>query len=562
MEINKRQPLKELLTTVANKLSANNSARIEINKLKRRFRLSSLELIAFSYLYNCWINQINSEGNIPLFKIGKGLYSIIGKGREIENILDRLVSLKLIELASGTLSNTSSYRLEASVINSIKEDKVPFIMRSEPNIWYLCDQLSFCFDFIKKKAKSRFHAERMLLRMEDDFKELNACRLIFDMKLSYEERLIYYYMIFHVANGNCCIDSSELLEEFNVPFSRLMPFRYALIEGNSPFIEAGIFQSGREKIVKQGNIKLFPTDKWLKEIFGENYVWICNKAEFQRNIYGKSQEDEFRILDPRDIRKVELFHNLSDSSLLKQIQQMLVHENYQKSIELLKSEHEKQGITILLSGGPGTGKTETVRQWARLTGRSIFWLDFAEMTNSLVGESEKSVRKVFSDYHRNIVIDKNAPILLLNEADGLLGKRTKVRQAVDRMNNTIQNILLEELEQFEGILIATTNNTENIDSAFMRRFLFKIQIGKPDQATRFLMTKERLPFMTNEQHMVLAEIPFSGGHLDNIARRSLMHRVMNYSYPDLPTISNWFKEENIFYQSNSQNGIGYLRAKC
>ena len=61
---------------------------------------------------------------------------------------------------------------------------------------------------------------------------------------------------------------------------------------------------------------------------------------------------------------------------------------------------------------------------------------------------------------------EQTPILLFNESDALIGKRINVTSSVDQMNNSMQNILLQELEDFKGILMATTNLTSNLDEAF------------------------------------------------------------------------------------------------
>ena len=72
-----------------------------------------------------------------------------------------------------------------------------------------------------------------------------------------------------------------------------------------------------------------------------------------------------------------------------------------------------------------------------------------------------------------------APILLFNEADAIFGVRKNgAENAVDKMENTIQNIILQEMEDLNGILIATTNLATNLDSAFERRFLYKIEFEK------------------------------------------------------------------------------------
>ena len=137
-----------------------------------------------------------------------------------------------------------------------------------------------------------------------------------------------------------------------------------------------------------------------------------------------------------------------------------------------------QGFCCIFYGAPGTGKTETVYKLARQTGRDIMRVDVNKIKSCWVGESEKNIKAAF-DRYRNICKNSPlAPILLFNEADAILGIRMEgASNAVDKMENSIQNIILQEMESIEGIMIATTNLTTNLDKAFERRFLYKIRLS-------------------------------------------------------------------------------------
>ena len=110
-----------------------------------------------------------------------------------------------------------------------------------------------------------------------------------------------------------------------------------------------------------------------------------------------------------------------------------------------------------------------------------------------VGESEKNVRKIFDDYKEISKKIKNEPVLLLDEADQFLSLRASSGNATEKMHNQMQNIFLEQIEKFSGILIATTNLIETIDSAFSRRFNYKIEFRRPTQEQRESIWKKYLP---------------------------------------------------------------------
>ena len=188
----------------------------------------------------------------------------------------------------------------------------------------------------------------------------------------------------------------------------------------------------------------------------------------------------------------------------------------------------RPGFACLFYGGPGTGKTETVIQLAHATGREIVQVNVANLRNMYVGESEKNVQRIFDDYAEKLEESDVTPILLFNEADGIFGNRyTGVSDAVDQMNNTIQNIILQNMETFEGILIATTNLTDNFDKAFERRFLFKIYFEKPKAEVRKLIWMSVLPKLSADDAAILTtRYNFSGAMIENVAKKLTIEEVL------------------------------------
>ncbi len=157
---------------------------------------------------------------------------------------------------------------------------------------------------------------------------------------------------------------------------------------------------------------------------------------------------------------------------------------------------KRRGIDarIIFYGPPGTGKTVTAMGLAKTLKKPILSFDCSKILSMYVGESEKNVRKIFDDFRELSAKAKVEPILLLNEADQFLSARSQgTGSSADKMHNQMQNIFLEQIERFEGILIATTNLLENIDKAFSRRFNFKIEFKKPDAAQRLRLWQMMLP---------------------------------------------------------------------
>jgi len=188
---------------------------------------------------------------------------------------------------------------------------------------------------------------------------------------------------------------------------------------------------------------------------------------------------------------------------------------------------KRKGIDakIIFYGSPGTGKTMTAVSLAKSLKRPILSFDCSKILSMYVGESEKNVRKIFDDFK---ILSKKAkvdPILLLNEADQFLSSRTQgVGSSSDKMHNQMQNIFLEQIEQFEGILIATTNLLDNIDKAFSRRFNYKIEFKKPGRKQRkrlwHFMLPEKADYEESFELDELSKYELTGGQINLIVRNT------------------------------------------
>ena len=157
---------------------------------------------------------------------------------------------------------------------------------------------------------------------------------------------------------------------------------------------------------------------------------------------------------------------------------------------------KKRGIDakIIFYGVAGTGKTLTALALARSLKKEVLSFDCSKILSMYIGESEKNVRNIFEKYNEIKEQTKSEPVLLLNEADQFLSSRSSgSSSSADKMHNQMQNIFLEQIEKFDGILIATTNLLENLDKAFSRRFNYKIEFLKPNKEQRVALWKKLLP---------------------------------------------------------------------
>ncbi|MCK5294155.1 MAG: ATP-binding protein, partial [Arcobacteraceae bacterium] len=188
---------------------------------------------------------------------------------------------------------------------------------------------------------------------------------------------------------------------------------------------------------------------------------------------------------------------------------------------------KKKGIDarIIFYGGAGTGKTITALAIAKSLKREVLSFDCSKILSQYVGESEKNVRKIFDSYKELCIKTKTEPILLLNEADQFLSNRvTGTSAGSDKMHNQMQNIFLEQIEKFDGILIATTNLLESIDKAFSRRFNYKIEFTKPTQEQRLklweILLPSTLPLCEDFDMKKLSLSNLTGGQIELIIKNT------------------------------------------
>jgi SpoVK/Ycf46/Vps4 family AAA+-type ATPase len=274
-----------------------------------------------------------------------------------------------------------------------------------------------------------------------------------------------------------------------------------------------------------------------------------------KDLYLKKENRRMDVIYAKDIKKKELYFNPEETKSLDFLTDSLKPKNYESIVKRMKEQGLHGGFTILLHGYPGTGKTECVYQIARQTGRNIKMVVISETKSYWYGQSEKLIKKIFDEYR-----NAENSILLFNECDGIFGSRKTIgHSSVDQTENAIQNIILQEMEVFNGILIATTNLTKNLDKAFERRFLYKIFFTKPDLKVRTFIWSDRLPFLTKQEIFELAyNFEMSGGQIDNISKKVVMKQVLTGNKPTLQEIQGFCKEE-FLEQSTERRRIGFLQ---
>lgn len=179
-----------------------------------------------------------------------------------------------------------------------------------------------------------------------------------------------------------------------------------------------------------------------------------------------------------------------------------------------------RGVRALLAGPSGTGKTLAARTLAAVLGMEIYRVDLAAVVNKYIGETEKNLNQVLSRAEELDVI------LLLDEGDALMAKRSDVRSANDRYANLETNYLLQRLEQYQGIILITTNAGELIDSAFKRRMDLSVDFQPPQGQERYQIWQLHLPAPNGidpaDLETVAVRCELNGGQIRNAAMHAAL----------------------------------------
>jgi len=274
------------------------------------------------------------------------------------------------------------------------------------------------------------------------------------------------------------------------------------------------------------------------------------------NLSGKYNSEVNRIIDYKSIALKKLFYNPQEREQVNSLIKLLDKERFIEIQQRLVKAGMRKGFACIFYGAPGTGKTETVYQIARQTNRNIYMVNISETKSMWVGESEKQIKKVFDLYREYSKSSKSAPILLFNEADAIINKRVDVRDSVDSAMNAVQNIVLQEMETLDGIMIATTNLTENLDNAFERRFLYKIEFQKPTAETRKEIWQTLIPSLKPDEAKELADAyDFSGGEIENISRRFTVENILQDDILSLADLHRFCRTEKL--DNKQRKRIGF-----
>ncbi|ELZ2665462.1 ATP-binding protein [Campylobacter upsaliensis] len=532
-----------------------NEPKIEKSKLYQRLQCSKNEALILKELCKSYVC---ASASVSAFSLLAGLF-----GEKDYAYLDYLEDLKglikrgFVTSGSGFFKNIDSNKLSNSKL---------VLLQSELSLsQYFLDFLDSKTSFKVPKIKA-YGAYLEYLR--DEFLKVELYE-----KLSFARHSEYYAVLkSHIKEFEKYIKECLKLSKFHnvlnaifkehalnakeqILFLALLKEEYTLSHENSSTREQNALLNliSENELELRQNKKLLEDDSKLLNLieydeylnaFGElSKSFFISDEVLERVINSPTKQNQklkleslvkeqeiFELIEPNiDINDIIMPENTKEllSNILKQKDKKVLERLSLWGIKSSKNIEAK----IIFYGPPGTGKTMSAFGVAKAMKKAVLSFDCSKILSKWVGESEQNVRKIFDTYKNIANSCKQSPILLLNEADQFLSTRIEGGSGSDKMHNQMQNIFLEQIERFSGVLIATTNFLESLDSAFSRRFDLKIEFKKPDFKDRLKMWEKFLPqnadFEEAFELETLAKYELSGAQILMVVKNTALKTAIS-----------------------------------
>ncbi|EQC2805342.1 AAA family ATPase [Campylobacter jejuni] len=465
-------------------------------------------------------NYVVSISSINAFTL---LSTIFGNDKYL--YLDALEDLKKL-IERGFVNQNSSFF--KSLENNKTQTLTLALLQSELSL------SEYFLEFLEAKPRLNFEKQEAyadyLEYLKDEFARIQLYeRLSFIQKSAYNSEIKNQIKLYErhikerLKKSKFYNVLADIFKEYNLEhkeqiiFLALLKEEYALSNESSISREMNSLLS----LISENDLERHKNKKLLQENAPLLNLIECDEY---LNAFGDISKSFFIIdeilqriinFEPKQSKKIKIESVLKDQDIFELIEpstdinDIIMPENTKELLENILKQQDKKvlerlhswGIKsnknieakIIFYGPAGTGKTMSALAMAKSMKKSVLSFDCSKILSKWVGESEQNVRKIFDTYKNIVQTCKQSPILLLNEADQFLSTRVDGSSGSDKMHNQMQNIFLEQIERFSGVIIATTNFLESLDSAFSRRFDYKIEFKKPDFKDRLKIWEKFLP---------------------------------------------------------------------
>ena len=509
----------------------------EISLLAESYGITERQAVLFCVCMEKGPNRVDYDdlaSFLDLNKIGVLSYA---------SDIDALVRRRLLKFRD--VKDEDDFDIPSVVIRSLKHNEVYQLpQRKGLDCAAMFELLDQWFEDLDDDAISPHALCEELQQLFEDNPQVGFVKHLKEYYLSDEDEMMVAYFAHRLVNR----------DDDDIRFRDIED----LYDNKADFTNAkGKLRSGEHKLQNKKLIEHKCVDG-LADVTRYKMTETAKRELLAEMKINEAEEKLADMLDASKLTEKQLFFPKDIQRQVEELGSFLQPENYQKIQERMKEKGFRYGFACLFYGSPGTGKTETVYQLAKKTGRNIMLVDVPQLKSMWVGQSEKNVKALFDRYREQVKRSKLTPILLFNEADAIIGKRKNgAENAVDKMENSLQNIILQEMEQLDGIMIATTNLQQNMDKAFERRFLYKVKFEKPTEEARAGIWHAMIPELSDlDIHTLASKYDFSGGQIENIARHYAIDTILHGQSEDaLPMLIRHCDNERLDEKSVKRIGF-------
>jgi hypothetical protein len=460
---------------------------------------------------------------------------------KMEKDLESLVEQGYMTEEKSSFENTEDqFHIEKYILKSLRDGKQPKIAKNKPienNIELIIDMVHT----IDNDETSFYDIEKKLQQYYKDYPHIGLIEQLQKHDFNTMECSILFFLIGALINDDSSVRFDSLVETISCnEQQKSFEIKDYLRKKGSKLIRMKYIHFLSGGFMERARIAI--TNKALLQLLPEEYKTLA-----QSNIQADMETSPWSVIKPKDIFLKRLIYDGKTLQQISMLREILSQQRLRKIQDNLKQQGLRKGINILLYGYPGTGKTETVLQLCKESKRMVLQVNISDMKSKWFGQSEKIVNNLFEQYKTMIKSSKNTPVLLFNEADAVLSSRKNLSQnsSCGQTENAIQNILLQAFENNEGIIICTTNLTVNLDKAFNRRFLFKVEFCKPDLQTEVELVKLKLGKYLNEQECtrLATSYTLTGGALDNVLTKIVAKECLHSQTPTIDEIMEYCRQD-------------------
>lgn len=464
---------------------------------------------------------------------------------ELEVLLD-LGLIKKQRAPRNRLSGSSAdFTVAEHVLDAIRNVKSiePKTINIKTDVYQILEEIARIWDDVDDNVLMVIEAKEQVENLIKSYPQIPLLKRLNIMDLNIQDAYLFLFLVWRKLMNEEYVNLDRATEGIFEKGANKIRYARTFFNGGNQLIEKDLVELVEADFTSNAEIKLTENANILLEECG-------------LKMYSLKKKGKKGIIESDEIKAKQLIYNNDELQQLDMVKNVLDESNFVITQTRLADKGLPKGVTVLFHGFPGTGKTESVLQIAKQTGRQILKVDISQSKSAYFGESEKLVKKIFTAYKAFVREATICPILLINEADAILGKRKDIGHSnVAQTENSIQNILLEEIENFEGILMATTNLTNNLDPAFDRRFLFKVEFHKPNQLVKAQIWKMKLPKLSDKESQTLAtQFDFSGGQIDNIVRKAEIQEIIHGKPAEFDQIQGFCRNEVLV---NNRVKIGF-----